>query len=204
MGAAKMNPEERPRWPYPSKLVISLLLVGLAIYLLRSFSVVIPPLIIAIIIAFVLSPIAKMLQRRLHLPRILAIILSYIIAILVIALFPSIIIPWLASEFSNLNLDLQRILSTIEGCSRAPVPDRRLRDRHQRAAGPARRRAAGTGRTDRRADAEPGGRLDLFYRLADLHFHRLLLPDQRRPTAQPVGAKPCAPRLSWGLRLAQQ
>jgi len=114
MGDAKLNPVERPRWPYPSKLVISLLLVGLAIYLLRSFSVVIPPLIIAIIIAFVLSPVAKMLARRLHLPRILAIILSYIIAILVVALFPSIIIPWLGSEFSNLNLDLQRILGTIE------------------------------------------------------------------------------------------
>lgn len=105
---------ERPRWPYPSKLVISLLLVALAIYLLRAFSIVIPPLIIAIIIAFILSPIANGIQRRLRIPRILAILLSYIIGILVVAAFPSIIIPWIASEFSNLNLDLQRILITIE------------------------------------------------------------------------------------------
>jgi predicted PurR-regulated permease PerM len=109
-----MNPMERPRWPYPSKLIISLLLLGLVIYLLRAFSIVIPPLIIAIIIAFVLSPITKWLQRRLHLPRILAIFLSYLLAILAVAAFPSIIIPWIASEFSNLNLDLQRILVTIE------------------------------------------------------------------------------------------
>jgi len=105
---------ERPHWPYPSKLIISLLLLALMIYLLRAFSIVIPPLIIAIIIAFILSPIAKGIQRLLHLPRIPAILLSYILGILVVAVFPSIIIPWLISEFSNLNLDLQRILITIE------------------------------------------------------------------------------------------
>lgn len=88
--------------------------MALAIYLLRAFSIVIPPLIIAIIIAFILSPIANGIQRRLRIPRILAILLSYIIGILVVAAFPSIIIPWIASEFSNLNLDLQRILITIE------------------------------------------------------------------------------------------
>ncbi len=105
---------ERPRWPYPTKLVISLLVLALVIYLLGAFSIVIPPLIIAIIIAFILSPIAKGIQRLLHLPRILAILLSYILGILVVAVFPSIIIPWFISEISNLNLDLQRILITIE------------------------------------------------------------------------------------------
>jgi predicted PurR-regulated permease PerM len=105
---------ERPRWPYPTKLVISVLLFALVIILLRAFSIVIPPLIIAIIIAYILSPLARVLHKRLRLPRILAILLSYILALLVVAVFPSIIIPWLAGEFSNLNLDLQQILNTLE------------------------------------------------------------------------------------------
>jgi len=104
----------RPRWPYPTKLVISVLLLALAIYLLRAFRMVIPPLVIAIIIAYILSPIAHRLSQRLHLPRILAILLSYVLGLLVVAAFPSIIIPWMAGEFSNLNLDLQRILTTLE------------------------------------------------------------------------------------------
>ena len=128
-----MDPVERPRWPYPSKLVISLLVLGLAIYLLSSFSVVIPPLIIAIIIAFVLSPIAKGLQRRLHLPRILAIMLSYLIAILVVVLFPSIIIPWLASEFANLNPGSAAHPEHDRERPGAPVPDPGLQAlQHQR------------------------------------------------------------------------
>ena len=105
---------ERPRWPYPVKIVISLMLLGLALYLLHTFRLVIPPLVIAIIIAFVLSPVSRWLHRKLHLPRLLAIFLSYLLALLVLALFPGLIIPWIAAEFSNLNLDLQRIMLTIE------------------------------------------------------------------------------------------
>ena len=105
---------ERPRWPYPVKIVISLMLLGLALYLLHTFRLVIPPLVIAIIIAFVLSPVSRWLHRKLHLPRLLAIFLSYVLALLVLALFPGLIIPWIAAEFSNLNLDLQRIMLTIE------------------------------------------------------------------------------------------
>ena len=105
---------ERPGWPYPVKIVISLMLLGLALYLLHTFRLVIPPLVIAIIIAFVLSPVSRWLHRKLHLPRLLAIFLSYLLALLVLALFPGLIIPWIAAEFSNLNLDLQRIMLTIE------------------------------------------------------------------------------------------
>jgi predicted PurR-regulated permease PerM len=109
-----MSLVDRPRWPYPVKLVVSLLLLLLAIYLLHTFRVVIAPLVIAVIIAFVLSPVARLLQRLLHIPHLLAILISYLLAALVLALFPSLIIPWIASEFSNLDLDLQRILLTIE------------------------------------------------------------------------------------------
>ena len=105
---------QRPRWPYPTKIVISVILLALGIYLLRAFSAVIPPFIIAVIIAYVLSPVANSLHRRLRLPRILAILLSYLLALVIVAIFPGLVIPWIASEFTSLNLDLQRILTSLE------------------------------------------------------------------------------------------
>ena len=105
--------EGRPRWPYQTKLTISLLLLALILYLLARFSVVIPPFILAVILAYILNPIVNLIERRLHLHRILAILLSYILLLIVIASLPAVIIPILGSQFSEFNLDFQLIINNL-------------------------------------------------------------------------------------------
>lgn len=100
----------RPRWPFQVKLVISLLLVAFFIYLISQFSLVIPPFILAVILAFILSPVVQFLQNRLHIHRILAILLLYILLLGISTTIPFVLAPILASQFAGLNLDLKQVL----------------------------------------------------------------------------------------------
>jgi predicted PurR-regulated permease PerM len=104
----------RPRWSSQTKLIVSLLVLGLLLYLVFRFSAVIPPIILAIILAYVLSPLVNILQQRLRLPRTLATVLTYLLLIGLVIAVPAVVIPALAAEVTGLNLDFQRILNQIE------------------------------------------------------------------------------------------
>lgn len=104
----------RPKWPFQVKLTISILLLALFIYLLARFSVVIPPMILAIILAYILTPVVNLLNKRLRVPRILAILLSYLLVLGITAILPIVFIPALGSQMTDLNLDMQRIFQQVE------------------------------------------------------------------------------------------
>jgi predicted PurR-regulated permease PerM len=104
----------RPRWSPRTKLTIILLLLGLGVYLLYRFSAVIKPMIMAIILAFVLTPIANWFQDRLRLRRGVATALAYLALIVVLIPIPMVIIPSLAAQSTGLNVDIQRFLAEIE------------------------------------------------------------------------------------------
>ena len=104
----------RPRWSPRTKLTIILLLVGLGLYLIYRFSAVIKPMIMAIILAFILTPIANWIQVRLKLGRAFATALAYLALIVVLIPIPMVIIPSLAAQSSGLNVDIQRFLAEIE------------------------------------------------------------------------------------------
>ena len=106
--------EERPHWSSSTKLTVGLLLLELSIYLLYRFSVVIGPLILAAVVAFVLSPLANWFDNRLRVRRGFAALLAYLVAIFILVLIPLVIIPPLSAQSTGLNLDFQRILSQIE------------------------------------------------------------------------------------------
>ena len=107
-------PTSHPRWPYPTKLVISLLLLVFIVYLLTLFAEAIPPLILAIIFAFILTPVVNWVEKRLRLIRPLAILLCYIIVLAIAVLIPIVVTPVLANQVSDLNLDVQRLAEQIE------------------------------------------------------------------------------------------
>lgn len=100
----------KPRWSPQTKLTISILMLGLGIYLLYRFAEVIPPMILAIILAYILSPIVNFLWRKLHIHRVLATIITYLLFLVVIVAVPWLLIPLLVEQFSGLNLDFQLIL----------------------------------------------------------------------------------------------
>jgi predicted PurR-regulated permease PerM len=106
--------EFRPRWSPRTKLTITLLLLGLGFYSLFRFSAVLKPLILAIVLAYVLSPLAGWFQNRLHLRRGLASLLAYLVLLIGVVAIPMVVIPQLTVQSTGLNLDIQRYLRQIE------------------------------------------------------------------------------------------
>jgi predicted PurR-regulated permease PerM len=107
-------PEERPRWSSRTKLTVSLLLLAFGLLLLYNFREVITPLILAVVIAYALSPLAGWFERRFHIKRGYATLLTYLVAIVIILAIPLIIIPPLSAQSAELNLDFQRIFDQGE------------------------------------------------------------------------------------------
>ena len=106
--------EQRVRWSSRTKIVVSLLLLAFAIFLLYRFRIVLAPLILAIIVAYILTPVVIFFQKSLHIPRALAILIAYILLIVVLITLPLLIVPPLADQFAALNLDVQRFLLAVE------------------------------------------------------------------------------------------
>lgn len=104
----------RSPWSTSTKLTIVLLLLGLGIFLLYRFRAVITPLVLAIILAYILLPIANWIERRLRVRRALAILLAFLILIVCLTAIPLLLIPPLAAQATELNLDIQRIYAEFE------------------------------------------------------------------------------------------
>jgi predicted PurR-regulated permease PerM len=105
---------ERTRWPYATKLTISLLLLVFFIYLLSRFNEIIPPFIVAVIISYILSPIVNYLQRRIHIPRSLIILLTFIIVLAVFISFSIVIIPIFAGKLPSTEINTQQLINALE------------------------------------------------------------------------------------------
>jgi predicted PurR-regulated permease PerM len=106
--------EPRPQWSEPAKAVVSILLVALGVFLLSRFSAVLKPVILALVIAFILTPLANYFQERLKLHRVLAILLAYMVLIAVLIALPLAIIQPLGSQLAEIKEDIPRILSQIQ------------------------------------------------------------------------------------------
>jgi predicted PurR-regulated permease PerM len=105
---------ERSRWPYATKLTVSLLLLAFLIYLLSRFHQIIIPIVIAIIVAYILNPIVGSFQGRLHIPRVLAILITYLIILAFIIGIPILVFTILGENIEPLQIDPQRIITTLE------------------------------------------------------------------------------------------
>jgi predicted PurR-regulated permease PerM len=104
----------RQRWPYATKLTISLLLLAFFIYLFTRFGEIVPPIIIAIIIAYILYPVVNFIQSKVRLPRALIILIAYILFIGVITAILVLIIPRMGANLEQLQIDPQQIITTLE------------------------------------------------------------------------------------------
>ena len=109
-----MTLSDRPRWSPMTKLVVVILALTVFIYLLFRFSVVLPPLILAVILAYILSPAVNFVEKRIRLPRGLAILFAYILLLGLIALLLGLIIPPFIEQMGGLGGDIQSIINSIE------------------------------------------------------------------------------------------
>jgi predicted PurR-regulated permease PerM len=78
------EPINSPRWGPTTKLVVALTMVAAIAALLIRFQFILPPLLIAILLAYLLYPIASFLQRHLHFSWGLSVGLLYLIIVILL------------------------------------------------------------------------------------------------------------------------
>ncbi len=100
----------RVSWSVPTKLVITLITLGFVVFLLYKFSAAIMPTVLALVIAYVLAPPVSSLQRKLRIPRGLAMLMVYLLFTLILAAALMLIIPTVGNQFAAFGQDLQRLL----------------------------------------------------------------------------------------------
>ena len=103
-----------PAWPLALKLFVSACLLVLAVFLAWRFSITLTPVILAAILAYVLSPIVGWLEARTRMRRGWATVVVYLVLIGLAVIGPVILIPRLIEEGERLNLNLGEIFKSIE------------------------------------------------------------------------------------------
>jgi len=106
--------DPRRPWPPHTKLTVSTLLLALFIFLLTRFRVTISPFILALILAFVLTPPVNRLEERLPFSRGVITGLMFLVVLALLLFFPVVFIPPLAEQIADLNLDFQLLLEQVE------------------------------------------------------------------------------------------
>ncbi|MGD8814617.1 MAG: AI-2E family transporter [Anaerolineales bacterium] len=104
----------RPRWSSYTKLIVSLGMLAISLYLLYRFRVVIAPLVIAGILAFLLNPIVTFMVARLRLRRGWATAIVYIILIGLLSILPILLVPELVDQATRLGSNLENIILDVE------------------------------------------------------------------------------------------
>jgi predicted PurR-regulated permease PerM len=102
------------QWSPTTKLLVSTVLLVIGATLLIRFGTVIPPLIVACVLAFILSPIVKRVENRLRIKRVWATLIVYFLMIGLASLVPILVVPVLVDQFGRLNVNIQEIIVTVE------------------------------------------------------------------------------------------
>ncbi len=109
------------RWSADTKRLVALfavVLIGLAIY---RFNFVLGPLTITLLLAYLLSPIADFLERRLRFRRSIAAVLLLLALLTSLLLFSALLVQSIIVELRRFNLDLNEIGAQISAWLARPI-----------------------------------------------------------------------------------
>lgn len=100
-------------WSTTTKRLVVAGLVIILLLLLYLFRDLLPPIAIAIVLAYLLKPLADRVEKRTKVPRTLAVISVFLVALLVLSLVPVTIVPYAVDRITRLNLDLQKLADDL-------------------------------------------------------------------------------------------
>ena len=103
-----------PKWTPESKrfvFVVCVILIALAIW---RFSIVLAPLIVAVIIAYLLNPVLTWADKRVPLRRSVIAAIIYIGFLLFLVLIPSTLAPLLVQQLTNLDFNIQGLSDELD------------------------------------------------------------------------------------------
>ncbi len=101
------------RWSETTKRLVVVGLVIILLIALYLFHALLPPIAVAVVLAYLLKPLADLVQRRAKVPRTVATILVYL-ALLLMAVIASVaFVPLAVDRVTRLNLDLQQLADDL-------------------------------------------------------------------------------------------
>jgi len=110
-----------PPWSQTTKRIVAVIAIGLILFVMRQINATVwTSLIIALVLAYLLSPLAGFFERRLHrvdnfgLRRSLAVLLTWIVVIGLFALFIGLIVPATVSQLRQFADDLPGLVAEAE------------------------------------------------------------------------------------------
>ena len=101
------------KWSQTTKRLVVVGLVIILLLVLFVFRALLPPVAIAVVLAYILKPFADFVERRAKLPRTLAVILVFVILLLLLATIPVTVVPYTVDQVTRLNLNLQRLTEDL-------------------------------------------------------------------------------------------
>lgn len=108
-------------WTRTTKRIVVVGLVIVFVLLLYLFRALLPSLLIATVLAYVLKPVADLLERRVRMPRLLAVILVFLALLALVATIPATLVPYLADQVRRINVDLQRLTEDVVAYLSRPI-----------------------------------------------------------------------------------
>jgi predicted PurR-regulated permease PerM len=109
------------KWSDSTKRLVFIGIVIAFIFTLYRFRAIIPPTVIAIILAYILNPVVKFIQARARLSRAWAVSILYMILIILLSLVSAIFVPILVQEVREINVDIQKVADGISQFFTQPV-----------------------------------------------------------------------------------
>lgn len=100
----------KPTWTPETKrfvFVTCAVILSLAIW---RFSIVLAPLVVAVIIAYILNPVVNRVTHRTALKRSVAAAIIYISFLVLLALIPTLLAPLIVQEISQIDVDVQQLV----------------------------------------------------------------------------------------------
>lgn len=101
------------QWSQTTKRLVVIGVVIVLLIALYFFRALLPPIAIALVLAYLLKPIADFVERRTQLPRTGAVILVYLALLLVISTIPVTVVPYAVEQVTRLNLNLQQLIDDL-------------------------------------------------------------------------------------------
>lgn len=108
-------------WSITTKRAVIVGSIVVLFLVVDRISSILPPLVITLILAYILSPIVNFLSTRLRLPRTLVVVIVYLALVATIILIPALLIPPLIAQIEGFVDDMPEIISEIGEFAQEPL-----------------------------------------------------------------------------------
>jgi predicted PurR-regulated permease PerM/phosphoglycolate phosphatase-like HAD superfamily hydrolase len=108
-------------WSRTTKRLVVIGLIIVSLLVLYVFRALLPPVGIAIVLAYVLKPVADFVERRTRLHRTPAVLLVYLVLLLLLSTIPVVVVPYAVDWVTWLSANLQQLADELIGFLSQPI-----------------------------------------------------------------------------------